>query len=70
MLSLPKPISIKLLLYKTITCLTWPATTFFVPQMKKNPSKTATEKLYPAETWEAMHKNKRLSDFIYSIAPL
>ena len=36
MLSPPKPIPMQLLLYKTTTCLTRPATTFFVPQMKKN----------------------------------
>ena len=37
MLSLPKPIPIQLLLYKTTTCLTQPATTCFVPQIKKKP---------------------------------
>ena len=42
MLSPPKPIPIQLLLYKTTTCLTQSATTFFVPQMKKNLSKTTT----------------------------
>ena len=35
-LSLPGLIPIQALLYKTTTCLTWPATTFFAPQMKKN----------------------------------
>ena len=55
-LSLPKPIPVQSLLYKTTTCLMWPAATFFVPQMKKNLSKTANAKLYPAEKWEAMHK--------------
>ena len=34
-LSPPKQIPIKSLLYKTTTCLTRPATTFFVSQMKK-----------------------------------
>ena len=56
MLSPPIPILIQSLLYKTTTCLTRPATTFFVPQMKKTLPKTATAKLYPAEKWEAMHK--------------
>ena len=56
MLSPPKPISIQLLLYKTTTCLTRAATTFFVPQMKKNLSKTTTAKLYPVTELEAMNK--------------
>ena len=47
MLSPPKPISIQSLLYKMTTCLTQPATIFFVSQMKKNLSKTTTTKLYP-----------------------
>ena len=34
MLSLPKPIPIQLLLYKTTTSLMRPAATCFVPQMK------------------------------------
>ena len=55
-LSPPKQIPIQSLLYKTTTCLTRPATTYFVPQMKKNLSKTATAKFYPAEKWVAMHK--------------
>ena len=56
MLSSPKPIPIKPLLYKTTTCLTQPATTFFVPQMRKNLSKTAYAKLYSEGKWEAMHR--------------
>ena len=40
MLSLPKRILIQSILYKTTTCLTRPATTFFVPQMKKRPLQT------------------------------
>ena len=56
MLNLPKPIPIQLSLYKTTTSQMQPATTFFVPQMKKNLSKTATAKLYPAKKVEAMHK--------------
>ena len=35
--------------------LTQPTITFFVPQMKKNLSKTTTAKLYPTKKWEAMH---------------
>ena len=42
---------------------------FFVPQMKKNLSKTTNAKLYPAKKWEAMHK-KCLFDYIYSIPTL
>ena len=49
MLSLPKKIPIKLLLYKTTTCLTRLPTTFFDPQMKKSRSKTIPTKLYPAK---------------------
>ena len=54
-LSSPKPIPIQSLLYKTTTCLTRPATTFFVSKMKK---------------WKQCLKNKCLSDYIYSIATL
>ena len=47
---------------------------FFDSQIKKNLSKTITTKLYPAKQcekkWGRMHKNKRLSDNIYSIANL
>ena len=35
MMSSPKPIPMQSLLYKTTTCLTSPATTLFVPEMKK-----------------------------------
>ena len=54
MLSLPKQILTQILLYKTNSCLTQPATTFFVPQMKKNLSKVATADLYSAVKREAM----------------
>ena len=64
MLSLPKPIPMQLLLYKTTTCLMQSATTFFVPQRKKTLSKTTTVKLHPAKIWEVMHKNK-LSLWLY-----
>ena len=52
------------------TCLMQSVTTFFVPQMKKNLSKTTTAKLYPAKKLEVMHKIKCLSDYIYSIPTL
>ena len=51
-LGLPEQIPIQSLLFKTTTCLTRPATTFFVSQMEKNLSKTTTTKLYPASKWE------------------
>ena len=70
-----KQIPIQLLLYKMIICLTWPATTFFVSQMKKALSKMTTTKFYPAKKWETIIwkqciKNKCFSDYIYSIATL
>ena len=43
---------------------------FFVPQVKKCLSKTATAKNYPSEKWEAIHKKIYLSDYIYFIATL
>ena len=43
---------------------------FFCPPNEKNLSKTATAKLYPANKMEAMHKNKPLSGYIYSITTL
>ena len=52
MLSLPKQIPIQSLLQKMTTCLTQPATTFFLSQMKKNLSITTTTKLYLAKKWE------------------
>ena len=42
MLSPPMRIPIQSLLYKTTTCLTRPATTFFCPPNEKNLSKTTT----------------------------
>ena len=64
----PKQILIQSLLNKTTTCLTRPATSFFVSQMKKNLPKTTTTKFYPAKKWERnirqqCLKNKRLSDY-------
>ena len=44
-LSPTKPIPIQSLLYKMTTYLALPDTTFFVPQMKKNLSKTTTKNL-------------------------
>ena len=56
MLSLPRPIPIQLLLCKTTTCLTRPVTSF-VPQMKKDLSKTTTAKIYPAKKyWRNAYK--------------
>ena len=71
MLSPPKQIPIQLALYKTITCLTRPATTFFCLPKKKL-SKTTT-RFNPAKKWERSIrqqciKNKRLFDYIYTIA--
>ena len=43
-LSPPKPIPIQSFMCKTTTCLTRPATTFFVSQMKNNLCKTTTAK--------------------------
>ena len=75
MLIPPKTIPIQSLLFKTTNCLTRPATTFFVSQMKKNLSKATFTKLYPVKRWEANArqqciKNKRLSDYIYFRATL
>ena len=51
-------ISIQSLLYKTSTCLTRPATAFFVPQMKKTYRK---QPLQMGNKHKAtMHKNNRL----------
>ena len=69
-LSPPKRIPIQSLLYKTATCLTQPATTFFVSQMKKSLSKTTTNKLYPTKKCkrkEQCIKNKRLYLFIFTL---
>ena len=71
-LSLPKQIPIQPLLYKTTTCLTQPATPFFVSQIQKNLSKTTTSKLYPAKKWETNIRQECIktnnSDYIYSSA--
>ena len=51
-LSVLKQVPIQSPLHKTTICLTRPATTFFVSQMKKNLSKTTTTKPYPARKWK------------------
>ena len=58
MLSPPKQIPLQSLLTKMTTCLTRPVTPFFVSQMKKRPSKTTTNKLYPAKKCEANIQSK------------
>ena len=71
MLSLPKQIPIQLLLCKATNCLTWPATTIFVSQMKKACLK---QQLKTSSTEEMQNKHKEqcikkyLSDYNYSIA--
>ena len=59
--------------FKMDTCLTRLATTFFVPQMEKilalnSHYKTLPGKKIGSKDKATMHKNKRLSDYIYSIA--
>ena len=53
----PQRIPAQSLLYKTTACLTRPATTFFVPQMRKSLSKTTTIELVPAKKWETNIRN-------------
>ena len=57
MLSPPKWIPTKLLLHKTTTCLTQPATTCFRLPNEKCLSKTITKKLYLAKKCEARIRN-------------
>ena len=69
-LSLPKQIPIQSLLYKTTICLTRPATTFFISQMKIYLSKTTTTKFYTVKKWgtnirQQPKKIKRFFDYIY-----
>ena len=72
MLSPLKQIPIQFLLCKTTTCLMPPGTIFFVSQMKKVCLKQPT--LSSRQMWnkhkEQCIKNKRLPDYIYSIATL
>ena len=63
MLSLPKEIPIQSLLYKTTTCLTRPATTFFVSQMKKNCNNHY--KTLPSEEMGKKHKAAMLNILLY-----
>ena len=57
-----------------MACLTLPATTFFVSQIKKKlPVLNSHNKTFPGKKIgnkdkATIHKNKRLSDYIYSIA--
>ena len=71
MLSPPKLVSIQSLMNKAITCLTRPATTFFVPKMKKkNLSKQPLQNFIQRRNGKQCIKNKCLSDYIYSTATL
>ena len=68
MLSLLKQILIQSLLYKTITCLTQPASTFFVSQMKRTCLKQPLQNLNPTKKWKTnirqqCIKSKLLSSF-------
>ena len=71
MLSLLKQIPVQSLLCKTTSCLTRPVTTSFVFQMKNACLKQPLETFSSEEMWnkhkEKCIKNKRLSDYIYSI---
>ena len=58
MVSLPQQIPIRPLLYKITTCLTQPATTFFVSQMKKKTYLKQPYKTLPSEEMENKHKTK------------
>ena len=66
----PKPIPIQLLLYKTIACLTRPATTFLVLKWKKTCLKQPLQNFILQRNGKQCIKNKCLSDYIYSIATL
>ena len=70
MLHPPKPIPIQSLLYKMTTCLTWPATTLFIPQMKKTCPKQPLHNFIRWRNAKQCIKNKYLSNYIYSIATL
>ena len=64
MLSLPQRIPIQSLLYKTTTCLTWPATTFLFPKWKKaylkQPLKNFIQQRNGKQHEKQYIKNKRL----------
>ena len=59
-LSPPKQILVQSLLYKITTCLTRPATTFFVSRKKNSPSKTTIKRLYPAKKSETIIRSNAL----------
>ena len=74
MLSPPKQIPIQSLLYKTATCLTR-LVTFFCLLNEKNPAWNNYYKTLHSEEMgnkhnATKHENKRLSDFVYSVATL
>ena len=56
-LSSPKQILVQSLLYKTTTCLTRPATTFFCLPNENMPSKTTTKKFYATKKCETNIRN-------------
>ena len=63
MLNPPKQFRMQSLLCKTTTCLTWPVTTFWVPNEKKKKKYPAKRNLSSKEMWykqEQCRKNKRL----------
>ena len=71
--NLPKQIPMQLLLYKTTTCLTRPATTFFDSQIKEKPVQNNNYKTLSSKGMQKKHKeqcikNECLSDYIYSIS--
>ena len=73
MLNLPKKIPVQLLLYKTATCLTRPATTFFDSQLKNETCLKQQQQNFIQQRNVKIHKeqcikNKQVSDYIYSIA--
>ena len=68
-LSPTKPIPIQSLLYKTTTYLTLPDTTFFVPQMKKNLSKTPL-KTFNHRKKDTIYIKQTSPGYIYSFATL
>ena len=64
----PKPIPIQLLLYRTTTCLTRPATIFLSPKLKKKTRKQPLQNFIQQRNRKQCIKNECLSDYIYSIA--
>ena len=71
MLNPPKQFLMQSLLCKTTTCLTWAATTFWVPNEKKR--NIQQKEIYPAEKCDTNRNNAEkinVSDYIYSVATL